>query len=71
MKNYIYCIVDENGAIQKGTGSSQKTSFLKEVYNHKNTANLTIGFTGQSGELQSLNLSRYMMSVRKDGLYGH
>lgn len=30
MKNYIYCIVDENGVIQKGEGSSQRTKFFEK-----------------------------------------
>lgn len=29
MKNYVYCIVDENGVIQKGEGSSNKTKFFE------------------------------------------
>lgn len=27
---YVYCIVDENGEIQKGTGSSQRTKFFEK-----------------------------------------
>lgn len=30
MKNYIYCIVDQNGAIQKGEGSSNRTKFFEK-----------------------------------------
>lgn len=30
MANYIYCIVDENGEIQRGTGSSNKTKFFEK-----------------------------------------
>lgn len=28
MRNYIYCIVNQNGELQRGEGSSQKTMFF-------------------------------------------
>ena len=31
MKHYIYCIVDENGVIQKGESSSNKTKFFEKA----------------------------------------
>lgn len=30
MKHYVYCIVDENGEIQRGEGSSNRTKFFEK-----------------------------------------
>lgn len=36
MKHYIYCIVDENGEIQRGQGSSKQTKYFEmEAYAQK------------------------------------